>query len=204
MYADAGEMSPALRAHLATCATCRAALDAAQRISGALREALHPEPLSEQAAQTLRRRLATQSSQRWLSRPHLHRLVGTAVAAGLVAALLVPWWWHRSASPAPKSSASGEIALSSEDAATILAAFTCVGWEGTTEASVSLLADQVSGVARAVQREAGVETYLPWSRENDWDLPADEGGALLGSARSRLCSSTSIYIGVSPVERRIS
>jgi predicted anti-sigma-YlaC factor YlaD len=204
MYEDGGEMPPALRAHLATCATCRAALEAAHRISGALREPLRPQALSEQAVQTLRRRLAAEPARHRLARRRLARLMGTAVAAGLMVAFFVPWRWHRAASRVRGSNRPPEIALSPEDAATIVAAYTCVGWEGTTETSASLLAEQVSGVARAVEREAGAETYLSWSRENDWDMPEDNGGALRGSTQSSLCSSAGNPVGVLPAERPIS
>jgi hypothetical protein len=109
--------------------------------------------------------------------------VPAAVAAGLVAALLVPWWWQRSGAPQSQDGAPEALALSSDDAATILAAYTCVAWEGTTGTALSLLAEQVSGISRSVQREPGAETLLPWNSDNDWDLPADSGGALRAPAR---------------------
>jgi hypothetical protein len=186
MYGDASTMPAELRAHLATCAACRAALESSQRMSAALRTALRPEALSAQAVQTLQQRLSAEPARRWLARPYLHRLVETAVAAGLVAALILPWWWHRSGSRDQQGSPRRGITLSSEDAATILAAYTCVGWDGTTDTALRLLADEVSGVSRTLQREAGTETYLPWNRENDWDLPAEDRGALRGPAPAPL------------------
>jgi hypothetical protein len=177
MYAGA-EPSAAVQAHLATCATCRAARAAAQELAGALRAALQPEPLSEESVQRLRQRLTAETFPARFIRPRLVAVVGAAVAAGLLGAVLVPWWMQPSAARAPQGSAPHEITLSEEDAAAIVAAYTRVGWEGPTETSLSLLADQVSDVSRGIGREAGAETYLPWGPENDWDLPADEGGAI--------------------------
>jgi predicted anti-sigma-YlaC factor YlaD len=187
MCDEAAEPSAALQTHLVLCDACRTALAASGELAAALRHALRPEPLSDDALPNFRRRLMAESFRARLIRPGLLAVACTAVAAGLLAALMLPWPGRPSAARMSNSSAQDTISLSDDDAATIMAAFACVGWEGPTETSVGLLAEQVSDMAQAVGRETGAKTGLPWGPDDDWDLPANGSGAVGPQATWPLC-----------------
>ncbi len=187
--ADAPGSTAVLRSHLSSCAVCREKVETGQELVGTLRDVLRPESLSEGFVQCLRQRLDAESSR---ARPRRLVRLGVAlgaVAAGLVAALVVPPWLRSATPPAPHSSTPGGLSLSREDAAAILQTFTDLGWEGPTETSLGLLADRVEDLSQTLGSESKTQTALPWGRENDWDVPADGGGAVGPHARGLLCSA---------------
>jgi hypothetical protein len=186
--ADASGSTAALRSHLASCAVCREELETGQELAGTLRDVLRPESLSEGFVQCLRQRLDAESLR---ARPCRRVRLGVAlgaVAAGLAAALVVPPWLRQATLPTPHSSMPSGLSLSREDAAAILQTFTDLGWEGPTETSLGLLADRVEDLSQTLGSESKTQTALPWGRENDWDVPADGGGADGPHARGLLCN----------------
>ena len=175
MYGGLSAPSTELRSHLADCNACREALAGGLEAVESLRVALTPEPLPP----SLRRKIADELDARqavirfpW---SRTLRVAGAAVAAGLLAAAMIPRGQWSTAPPAHAPGAA-TVQLSGEDVAAIATACALVGWDSPADYSVDVLAERVDDVARAVRREAGATTLLPWDPEDDWDVPVQTPG----------------------------
>ncbi len=162
--------SPALTEHLDACPRCQAAFDQTADLVGTVRELVEPEPLTAETTQRIRAAFDPRVTHRATYRLWSLRLAGMAVAACLLFALA--WPGTSTDTARVTASTNGGIALSADDAAVIVAAYSQFAWEGPTEYSVELLEEQVDDVTQQVQRRAKAESYLPWDSDDDWDLPA--------------------------------
>ncbi|MCK4341723.1 MAG: hypothetical protein KAY37_08380 [Phycisphaerae bacterium] len=189
-YGDVAEPSAGLSSHLARCPRCRETSEEAREVVEALRIALLPEPLPRRLEDDIRVRLDAEIARRPAVWSLPSRLICTAAAACLLAALLSP-------GQAPS------IELSEADAAAIVAAQGLLRWEGSVESSVDdltarvddvarkiervsdpgsffpsgsveYLSAKVDDIARTIERDPDAHTVLPWDPEDDWDVPAGE------------------------------
>lgn len=189
-------LSPELEAHLASCPTCREELDTNLHMHAELAEALAPEPLPTNFTQRIRREIDQINHSRTPRHLSLWRWVNAAAAACLLATLVWPVNWQNKLTannPAPQEQ---QIALTDEDAAVIVAAFTTLNWESTVEETVDHLATRVDDVSRRLQREASEDSILPWGPDDDWDLPStDANTSRRAPAKEQLaCSAQTLAV----------
>lgn len=183
---SAAASSPALRAHLANCPQCQRKLAADRQLLGDVGAALRPEPLSNELATRIAERLAAQTGVtrgRWFSaRP----LVG---AAAVAACLLIVFLVSRGTQPAPsREDSRARLGLTKGDETAITEAYALLLWE-SAEYSVDSLAERVEQAVQAVGRAPGGNAVLPWSADDDWDVPeANTESSGLEAARP-VCSS---------------
>lgn len=138
--------------------------DANDALLTSLRDALRPESLRPALANRIRadwERRATPAGR--LRLPALH-IVGLAAAACLIVALLLPT--TRTRQPAAR------VALSSDEAAAIVAAFGVLAWEGPMDGSLDVISASLEEIERTLGQDSDSKTSLPWSSENNWDVPA--------------------------------
>jgi hypothetical protein len=171
---DVAEVSPSLRARLDRDSELRDELAGTQELLGGLREALRPEPLSETLVRRIHARLTDQDSAPPVTIWRTIRLTGLAAAAALVLALVQP-----AALPPASNRTATPTALSPADAADIVAAYGLLDWGGHMDYSIERVSTELKEIEQSIKREPGVQTGLPWSREDDWDAPsASRDGAL--------------------------
>jgi len=169
---DAGvEPSPDLRAHLDACEPCRVLLDETRSLVQLFSTALRPEPLPSSARQRIVSRLDAEfrtGRHRWVLPL---RILGTAAAACLLVAVLVPW--RGGVGDTKPGTETGEpVALSENDTAVIAAAWMLSSWDDAAiEYSVDALSEKVADVSQMLEREEGSGSLLPWGADDDWDLP---------------------------------
>lgn len=148
--------------------------DAGDELLSSLRVALRPEPLPAGLVSRIRADWHARSGPLYrLSLGPFHLLGTAAAAAVMIAVLLQPGLADR----APGS--ADAVALSSDQAAAIVAAFGVIAWDSPTEYSLDLVDTSLEDVERTLQRAAGSGTLLPWNSDDDWDLPAaiDDGAS---------------------------
>jgi hypothetical protein len=171
---DITEPSDALKTHLEACPACRDSGAASRELVQGLQAALEPEALPDELVARIQARLdaaATPTRTIWTGRL---RLVCTVAAAAVLTALLVPWGL-RTYSPATTGTEATTISLSADDASTIVAAITLLNWD-SPEYSVEALEEKIEDIAQTVERDSRARMLLPWGREDDWDVPADDAG----------------------------
>jgi predicted anti-sigma-YlaC factor YlaD len=165
--ADDG-LPPALRGHLQACAACQADWAERRELLNALQVALAPEPLPE----ALRRRIEQEMARGRRRRSRLMLLggAGAVAAACVLGALLVPT--RTMQAPYPSEMPATTVTMTPDDAAAIAAAVGVLTWDSPVDYSLSGLTERVQDTARQVGREHGANTYLPWSADDDWDMPS--------------------------------
>ena len=141
-------------------------------LMAALRAELRPEPLPESLVARIREDW-DQRGQLTISRRYLPlHVLGIAAAACLVITLILP-------SPTGKLPLESKpsIALSSDEAAAIVSAMSVIAWDDYDEYSLELVGTSISAIKSSLQGETNSDT-LPWSSDEDWDLPSsNDGGA---------------------------
>lgn len=171
---DIAAPSDALRAHLDACRTCRESVAAGRELVRSLQVALKPRPLPDDLVARIHTRLDMAPTPiRTIWTPKV-RVACTVAAAAALTAVLVPWSL-RTHSPATTGPKPAEISLSAEDASTIVAAVTFLDWD-CLEYSVEALEEQIDDIANTVEGGTGATTLLPWGRDDDWDVPAEDAG----------------------------
>ncbi len=132
-----------------------------------LRAALRPErlppTLSERVRADLDRRCAPAGRY---GLPAVHAL-WLAAAACLVVAVFLPPRLARQPSDAVSS-----LSLTSDEAAEIVAAYVALSWDSPVDYTLDTVDASLDSIERALRREAGSTTLLPWSNDDDWDVPA--------------------------------
>lgn len=171
----AADVRADLRAHLDECPECRQAFAESREITSALRGALAPEPLSPRVEAEIRARLEARCAGRIVRWTWSRRVAGAAVAAGLLAALFVPW--QRNERAAETRTGAAPVVLSEDDAAAIAAGYAMLSWDSPLELSVGQVARRLERVEQIMQRDEPGESRLPWGPEDDWDVPAAKGGS---------------------------
>lgn len=171
---DVAEPSATLAAHLAECAACRDALADSSALAVSLRAALEPEPLPDRLLARIQARLDAGPIRERPAWTVSLRVAYTVAAAGLLAAVIVPWAL-RPAAPRTAGTATTGISLSEDDTSAIAAAIGVLRWD-STEYRVEALQKKVDGVAQTLEQGAKARTMLPWSRDDDWDVPAADAG----------------------------
>lgn len=163
---DAGGPSAALRARLEDSAALREQLEEAADLVGTLRSALSPAPLPPDVEARIHVALDQfPTAHRAWTWPL--RLAGSAAAACLLAALLLPW--HTGS--APGGSLPAEIDLTEADAAVIVAAHWDLCSETLTDYSVGALEQCLETTLRRLERDPDTASVLPWGPDDDWDMP---------------------------------
>jgi hypothetical protein len=135
-----------------------------------LRSALQPEPLPQSLVTAINRRIRTHSAG---SRRILRLLAPLAAAAAAALAIVALSRYDGvSQSPATENTV---VALSSEDAADIVAANIMLSWDGQFQTTVNEIASEVGGLEEAAEQISQAGMSLPWSTEDDWDAATTEG-----------------------------
>jgi hypothetical protein len=132
-----------------------------------LRAALRPErlppTLSERVRADLDRRCAP---ARHPGLPPI-RVIWLAAAACLLVAVLLP----PRLTPQP-SDTFAPVSLTSDEAAEVVAAYVALSWESPLDYTLDTVDASLDSLERALRREAGSTTLVPWSNDDDWDVPA--------------------------------
>jgi hypothetical protein len=188
---DAAEPSAGFRAHLRQCAVCREGLPASQEFVGSLCGALAPEPMSPGLVSRIRAELCvsatTVSGVFW---PWPLRIATAAVAAGLLAALLIPHLWGSSARRNTTTS-DGGIALSDADRAAIESgwwSWATTWWDSPVDQSAEYLWTRVEEIDHTVAGDSQAGRWLPWSADDDWDVPKQGQGPSGARESSPACA----------------
>jgi len=147
----------------------------------ALGAALRPTPLPPAVV----RRIQTDFDHRCRgarrSRLPALRVASLATAAGIIVALLAPQ------PPMWSADRLAPVALTSNEAAQIVAAFSTLNWDSPAASALDLVDDSLDELGRVLRREDDGATLLPWGSEDDWDLPvaveedSSRGSAPIGS-----------------------
>jgi anti-sigma factor RsiW len=168
---DLTHASAALRARLSADPEAQAEFAEMQALVRELQDAMGPDPLPEAVVQRIDARLGRgpRGRTRVLWRPI--RLAALAAAAVLALAVVQ----HLVRSPASPE-APLAVALSPADAAEIVAVYGLLSWQGHVDYSIEQVSSEVKNIEQRMEREPGVETGLPWSREDDWDVPSVSQG----------------------------
>jgi hypothetical protein len=132
-----------------------------------LRVALRPEPLPATLSERIRADLDRRCVAARRSGLRAVHVVWAAVAACLAVAVLLP---PRTAPRAPDSFAP--VSLTSDEAAEVVAAYAMLSWDSPADYTLDALDTSLDRLERALRREAGSMTLLPWSNDDDWDVPA--------------------------------
>ncbi len=171
--------SAALRAHLAECRTCRESLAADRELVDALRTALQPESLPPELAKQIRDEISEPRCVfvvGGIPRRALHHLLWwSAAAAAVLVAILLPRFLRQST--APDGVVPSVTALSPDDAELAAQCWGLTAWDSPIKEAVQYVAESVDEVARVVTRDPAGERLLPWSADDDWDMPKDSGGS---------------------------
>lgn len=128
-----------------------------------LRGVLRPAPLPNRLVRRIRadwdQRSVTHAG-RWT--PTLN-FIGLAAAACLTLALLSP-------TADDRANSGGDLALSSGDAAKIVAAYGVLSWDGSADYSLNAVDASLDRLQQNLSREANAGG-LPWNADDDWDAP---------------------------------
>lgn len=172
---DEGEPSVGVQARLAADSHAAVEFQEARDLVSDLRAALQPEPMPEPLVARIRRRIGNQSA----GSPRIVRIIlplVTAAAAALALAVVSRF------DGAPRSQEESlSVALSSEDAADIIAANALLSWEGQLQTAVSEIAADVGDLQKATEQISQAGQGLPWSAEDDWDAATTEGQSRAGA-----------------------
>ena len=162
-------LSPTLQDRLTGDATLRTEFEETRELVQELRTALQPEALPEEFRQRISADLDKQVSARPPLVFHPFRVAGLAAAAAVVLALLGPWSWspfaHRS------------MSLSDDETEEIVAVCRMLDWNGNQDSlddSLSRISAGIEKIEQRVERESGVQTYIPWSVDDDWDTAPED------------------------------
>ncbi len=140
--------------HLTECADCRAELEEQRGLLGALEAALTPEPVAEDVITRIQQRahgeVRRQSAWSPLLRPSI------AAAAALAAVIAWPQIWERPAVTPDET-------------------FETVPWDGDVTYAADEVETRIETMEGILQRAEGSDSYLPWSADDDWDMPLAEG-----------------------------
>ncbi|MFQ5807525.1 MAG: hypothetical protein ACE5I3_13850 [Phycisphaerae bacterium] len=138
----------------------------------ALRVALRPGPLpsalSHGILSTLKRRGAP---ARCFGLPAA-RVIWLAAAACVMVAVLFP--------PHPVPQASDVAApyfVTSDEAAEIVAAYAILSWDSPIDYTFDAVDASLGNIDRTLRREPGSISLLPWSRDDEWDVPLATDGS---------------------------
>jgi hypothetical protein len=136
-----------------------------------LRDALRPEPLSPALRDRIRAGWESHVVPAGRLRLPAIRLIGLAAAACVMVALLLPT--ARTRPPA------APVALSSDEAAAIVAVFGVLAWEGPVDGSLDVISASLDEMERALTQDSESSALLPWSSDDNWDVPVpnDEGAS---------------------------
>jgi hypothetical protein len=145
--------------------------DANDALLASLRDVLRPEPLPAALADRIRAGWESRAAPAGRLRLPAIRLVELAAAACLMVALLLP--------PARTRQAAGPVALSPDEAGAIVAAWGVLAWEGPVDGSLDVISASLDEIESALGRESERRTLLPWSSDDNWDVPVstDEGAS---------------------------
>lgn len=165
---DVIEPDPTLRTRLEESAELRERLQETTELVDTLRSALAPEPLPADVEARIKVALDDWPVTRRIWNWPL-RIAGSAAAACLLAALLLPW----QGSPASDGglAAANSFDLTEADAKAIVAAHWALCSEDLADYSVAVLEQCLETTARRLERDATAESVLPWGPEDDWDMP---------------------------------
>jgi hypothetical protein len=111
-------------------------------------------------------------------------VIWLAAAACLLVAVLLP------PRRAPQASDTfTPVSLTPGEAAEIVAAYAVLSWDSPIDYTLDTVDASLDGIDRALRREAGSTTLLPWSDDNDWDVPAatDESQSQSRASDGALC-----------------
>ena len=173
-------LSGAAREHWESCDACRAVWLENNELIAALRRALAPRPLgADVSSQVLARLMPVRPvgrSRAWM------QWAGALAAACLLAAWLPTWQSPVAETPSERHGASA-MSLSREDTAEIIAAMRVLNWENPAERSLEGLVRKAEQAAARMERAKSADTLLPWSAEEDWDIPATAGAS--GTEKTR-------------------
>ena len=144
--------------------------DANDALLTSLRDALRPEPLRPAFANRIRADWERRAMPAGRLRLPAFHIVGLAAAACLMVALLLPS--TRTRQPV------APVALSSDEAAAIVAAYGVLAWEGPMDGSLDVIGASLDEIERALGPGSESRNLLPWGNEDNWDIPpAAEDGA---------------------------
>jgi hypothetical protein len=145
--------------------------DASGALLASLRDVLRPEPLPAALGDRIRAEWESRAAPVGRLRLPVIHLVGMAAAACLMVALLLP--------TARTRQHAAPVALSSDEAATIVSAFGVLAWEGPVDGSLDVISTSLDEIERELARESESRTLLPWNSDDNWDVPVpnDEGAS---------------------------
>lgn len=141
---------PVLKLHLAACAACRALVADTQNLVHDLRPLLAPQPLPTSLHRAIRDRLQRVIVPVAAPRRSAWSVVGAAAAAVALLALYVPFRTVDPASPVSREAVSAE----------------------TVAESIATLREQIREVRAFVELNRATDSVLPWSDDDDWDVPS--------------------------------
>ena len=146
-------------AHLAQCTACRQDVTGMGELVSQLQDALGPGPLPESLRARINAKLVRSRRHRWLR----VAFPGALAAAVLLGVLFVP---NRDKAPITEPITPAEAALLIEVSAVL-------EWDGPAEYSLPAIGERVQGLAQ-VEDDAGLR--LPWSKDENWDVPTRANG----------------------------
>jgi hypothetical protein len=152
-------------AHLAQCAACRQDVAGMGELVAQLHDALRPQPVALDVLRTrIHARLAYSRRRRWLR----VAFPGALAAAVLLGVLFVP---NRAKAPVTEP-------ITPTEAAFLVEVSALLEWDGPAEYALPAIGERVESLAQ-VENDAGLK--LPWSQDENWDVPAQAKG---GSSRA--------------------
>jgi len=153
-------------------------LESPDNVLASLRAALRPEPLPPALSGRIRADLDRRCGPARRSGLPVVHMLWLAAAACLVAAVLLP------PRTAPRAAELAALpSLTSGEAAEIVAAYAVLAWDSPVDYTLEAVDASLDSVERALRREPGSTTLLPWGPDDDWDVPltTDDGSSQSGA-----------------------
>ncbi len=166
-------LTPAAAAHLADCPACRKEAERPLRLVAMLTSALSATDWPAALDQRIRAQWRSGGSRKRAAWRLVSWLSCTAAAAAVLAGA---WLWPMGGFDRAVVSGGALVELTPAEAEAITAAYALMTWDSPADYAVTVLSDRVADTARAASREQNTRTWLPWSSDDDWDMPADHPG----------------------------
>lgn len=175
--ADASSASAELRSHLAACEACTALLQETRGLLGELGSVLRPEPLSERTVRLIAIEVDNLSIQ--VRRQDARRSTRLRPLWSAAAAAVLLFAWKAGLAPlqqstVPQSSEPTAIAaLTDEESAAVAEAFAILYVDGSSEVQLEYASERLDSLRKRI---SGNDRTLPWTADDDWDLPRPTSG----------------------------